>query len=94
MVMVMVIVIIIIIIIMIIIIIHSNRCGFPSRQQNIPLRLDFGRTRPTRLVVQEKCAEANPTRPNERYHLEIGEEGAVPGRQETSGFVEIRWQKT
>ena len=36
--------------------------------------------------MQEKCAEANPNRPNERYHLEIGEKGAVPGSQDTSGF--------
>ena len=31
---------------------------------------------------------------NERYHLEIGEEGAVPGSQGTSVFVEVGWQKT
>ena len=44
--------------------------------------------------MQEKCTEANLTRPNERYHLEISEEGAVPGSQGTSGFVKVGWQKT
>ena len=36
--------------------------------------------------MQEKFAEANPTRPNEQNRLKICQEGAVPGSQRTSGL--------
>ena len=70
----------------------------PSGKQNVSttqlcMQLDSGRKRSLWLSVQEKCAAANPIHSNERYHLEIGQEGAASCVQGTDGAVDVRRQK-